>query len=151
MRYYILHGLEATPGMFRKLVSKLTPDQIDAPTAPDRFTPREIIAHLADWESILRDERMARAVREPGCTIRAYDEVVRAEELGYRSMDVGQQLDKFAAERVRTIAFLQGLTPAQQASTFVHPEAGEFTVAEFAAALLGHDVYHLEQLTGILV
>ncbi|MCC7435676.1 MAG: DinB family protein [Methanoregulaceae archaeon] len=150
MRYYILHGLEATPGIFRKLVQLLRADQIDVPAGEDRFTPREIIAHLADWESILRDERMARAVKEPGCTIQPYDEVLRAKERRYASLDVEQQLAHFELERRRTIEFLNGLTPTQQAATFVHPEAGQFTVAEFSCALLGHDVYHIEQLTNVV-
>jgi len=93
---------------------------------------------------------MARAVREPGCTIQPYDEVLRAKERGYATLDIEQQLAHFALERKRTIEFLNGLTPLQQSATFVHPEAGLFTVAEFSCALLGHDVYHIEQLMNVV-
>lgn len=150
MRFYIHHGLQTTPEVFRRLMCLIPPDQWDTPTHPDRFTPREVIAHMADWEAIMRDERMARAVAEPGYTITPYDEGMRAIEQGYSISDVSVQLARFAAERARTVSFLQELSDAQQATKLYHPERGEMTVAEHAAGMLGHDVYHIEQLMALL-
>lgn len=105
---------------------------------------------MADWEAILRDERMARAVREPGCTIVPYDESIRAIEQGYSTSDMGIQLARFAAERARTVAFIESLTEDQRQIAFAHPERGATTVGEHAAGMLGHDVYHIEQLMDVL-
>lgn len=150
MRSYIIHGLRATPEILRKLLELIPLDQIDMPTHPDRFSPREVVAHLADWEAILRDERMARAVREPGCVIAPYDESIRAIEQGYSTSDISIQLARFAAERARTVAFIESLTEEQRQIEFMHPERGPTTVGEHAAGMLGHDVYHIEQLMDVL-
>lgn len=125
-------------------------DLLDTPTHEGRFTPREVIAHLADWEAILREERMGRAVREPGCTIVPYDEELRAIEHGYATSDVGTQLARFAAERARTVAFIESLTAEQLSHAFHHPERGATNVNEHVAGMLGHDVYHIDQLTTLL-
>lgn len=150
MRFYIHHGLQATPGVFRRLMSLIPVERWDTPTHPDRFTPREVIAHMADWEAILRDERMKPAVETPGYTVTPYDESLRAIEQGYSITDVEEQLARFAAERARTVVFLQGLTDEQQATKLNHPERGAMTVAEHAAGMLGHDVYHIDQLMALL-
>lgn len=93
---------------------------------------------------------MARAVLEPGCVIVPYDESIRAIEQGYSTSDMGIQLARFAAERARTVAFIESLTDEQREITFLHPERGPTTVGEHAAGMLGHDVYHIDQLTEIL-
>lgn len=151
MRIYIHHGLQATPEIFRRLISLIPSDRWNVPTGVDRFSPREVIAHMADWEAILREERMAAAVADPGCTITPYDESLRAIEQGYSISDVELQLARFAAERARTVLFLDRLTEEQLSAKMNHPERGEMTVAEHAAGMLGHDVYHIDQLVQVLI
>lgn len=150
MKSYIPTGLSATPEVLRRLMDAIPASAWDTPTHGDRFSPREIIAHMADWEPILRDERMARAIQDPGCTIVAYDEGTRSIEQGYGATDVLNQLSRFAAERARTNAWLGSLSDEDLSKTFVHPETGTWSVGEFAANMLGHDMYHVEQLTAVL-
>lgn len=79
-----------------------------------------------------------------------YDESLRAIEHGYSTSDVETQLARFAAERARTVAFIESLTDEQLAHTLIHPERGAMTVNEHVGGMLGHDVYHIDQLTALL-
>lgn len=147
---YLFPGLERSPQIMRDLFALIPGDLLDVPTYPERFTPREVIAHLADWESVLRDERLVEPARNPGCAVSAYDEGDRAIDRGYSGLDVATQLEIFAAERAKTIAFLKGLDPEAWLATMVHPERGEMTVSDVANSLVGHDAYHVEQLVHVI-
>lgn len=150
MNPYLFPGLEKSPQIMRDLFALIPADRLDVPTYPGRFTPREVIAHLADWESVLRNERMAEPVRNTGCPVLAYDEGDRAIERGYGNLDVESQLDLFATERAKTVEFLRGLDARAWQATMVHPERGEMTVSDVANSMVGHDTYHVEQLLHVI-
>ena len=42
--------LAATPGLLHQAACALTPEQIETPIAPGKWSVREIVAHLADCE-----------------------------------------------------------------------------------------------------
>jgi len=74
MHAYLYPALSATPDIFSQIIAKVPTDKLDVPTHEGRFTPREVIAHLADWEVILREERIVAPVQSPGKSVNAYDE-----------------------------------------------------------------------------
>jgi len=123
---------------------------------PGKWSPREVVAHLADWEPILRG-RLETAYQTPGASVQGIDEWVRGEEVGYGwvrgeevgygRMDLEDALAVFRSERARTLAFLEGLSEDDFGRDFVHSELGRMTIREYASNMLGHDVFHLEQLS----
>jgi hypothetical protein len=121
----------------------------DRPQVPDRFTPREIVAHLAEWEPILRD-RIRAAVEQPGTTIAAFDEVEMARAAGYERLDPYEQIALFARERALTAEYLRTLTASDWTGSAHHPERGPQSAEDLANLILGHDLYHIEQLTASL-
>lgn len=147
MHAYLLTGIELSPTAMERLVAVI-PDPDQALT-PDRFTPREILAHLADWEPIMRD-RISQAVDHPGSNIDAYDEGQMAIDNRYSEKDVAESLATFKSERKRTVEFVKGLRSEVLGNTVTHPERGEMTVLDLTVLLLGHDMYHVEQLTAHL-
>lgn len=149
MHAYLVPGLKLGPVVVRRVFERIPSARWDEPTSEDRFTPREVLAHLADWEPILL-QRMVAGVEKPGVQIVAYDEGLRAIEQGYRHMDPWEQLDRFEAGRAMTVRYVEGLAPEVLQNTFVHPERGTMTVEDQANMLLGHDLYHLEQLSAFL-
>jgi len=146
MNAYLFPGLEYGPRIVSRLVAQIARGRYDERTNPDRFTLREAVAHLADWEPILRG-RIEKAVREPDSAVQGLDEGVRAEQMGYGSWDVQEQLANFAGERAKTIQYLKGLAPEDWAKAITHNEKGRQTVADQANQLLGHDLYHIDHLT----
>lgn len=145
MNTYLLPALEFGPQIMRRIIGLIEPSKLDVPSEPGRFTPREVIAHLADWEPIML-ARIHTAVNSPGAKIESYDEGAMAVEHDYAHSDVREQLRKFAADRMQTVAFVRSLTKDDWGKTAVHPERGEQTALDLAHLLNGHDTYHIEQL-----
>ncbi len=149
MNPYLMIALPLAPNIFSRLFDQISEARFDERQDPDRFTPREIIAHLADWEPIVR-ARMQSAVDNPGGPIEAFDEGKMAVDNNYRSKDIHAELANFAKERQETVTFL-GLVPIEHwTQTFLHPERGPVSFSDQANMLLGHDTYHIEQLCGFL-
>jgi len=149
MHAYLFPGLEAGPRTLRNLIRHIPAERMDRPTHPDRFTPREVMAHLADWEPISRG-RMQTAVASPGAGVPGIDEWERAREQGYIKWDPFEQADEFIRRRSETIAFLKGLAPDDWSKVAVHSERGAMTVYDYANMELGHDLYHVAQLCSVL-
>ncbi|HWA82928.1 MAG TPA: DinB family protein [Fimbriimonadaceae bacterium] len=149
MHFYLLIGLKAGPNVIGRLVELIPEKDYDRPLSEDRFTPREVMAHLADWEPILRD-RVRTAVENPGATIAAHDEGQMAIDHKYAESNIGEQTRLFQEERAKTVAYAENLTPEQLCQAVMHPERGRLTTEELIGMLLGHDMYHVEQLVAYL-
>jgi hypothetical protein len=146
MNFYLFPGLEFGPRIVERLVQQIPVGRYDEKTNPDRFTLREAVAHLADWEPILRG-RIEQAIAQPDSAVQGIDEGIRAEELNYGEWDVQEQLAVFSAERAKTIAYLRTLTPEDWGKAIVHNEKGRQTAMDQANQFLGHDLYHIDHLT----
>ena len=147
MNAYLFPGLELSPRIVEQIVRQIPGARYDDKTDPERFSLREAIAHLADWEPILRD-RIKLAVESPDSPVQGLDEGVRAKEMNYGTWDVTEQLRTFANERAKTIAYLKGLAPDDWSKAVLHNEKGRQTVMDQANQFLGHDLYHIEHLMG---
>jgi hypothetical protein len=148
MTQYVMSALEFGPIVMERVIGQLDPTVLDQPTSSDRFTPREVIAHLADWEPILHG-RIKQTVDRPGSTLVAYDEGERAVQQNYAAADPAESAKSFIKHRAETVAYLKTLDKADWDKASVHPERGSITVREWASALVGHDMYHIEQLTSV--
>ena len=149
MNFYLFPGLQFGPRIIRRLLEQLPPECLDRPLDPERFTPREVVAHLADWEPIMR-ERVRLAVTTPGVVIPAYDEGQMAIDHAYAATDPVEQAELFARERQLTIEYLRTLAAEDWPLQVQHPERGPQSAEDLANALLGHDLYHVEQLSAYL-
>lgn len=146
LNFYLLPALGFGPQIILRLLHQLPEAQLDHALHPGRFTPREVVAHLADWEPIMR-ERIRTAVARPGSVIPAYDEGQVAIDHQYSDQDPWEQARIFARERLATEALLRGLGEADWRNSVEHPERGTQSVEDLANTLLGHDLYHIEQIS----
>ena len=96
---------------------------------------------------VQRLEKFQQGIERPDSPVQGIDEGIRADELGYGSWDVREQLAKFASERAKTIAYLRTLSPEDWSKAIVHNEKGRQTAMDQANQLLGHDLYHIDHLT----
>lgn len=135
--------------MIARLVGQIDESQYEKPLEEGRFTPREVVAHLADWEPIMRD-RIRQAVESPGSTIEAFDEGQMAIDHGYAKTDIHERARVFHQERSKTTHYVEGLTGDELKRAVTHPERGRQTAEDLVGMLLGHDMYHVEQLSGYL-
>jgi uncharacterized damage-inducible protein DinB len=146
---YLFIALATGPRTIAYLVRQLSAEALDLPSEEGRFSPREVIAHLADAEPLLA-ARIKQAVDRPGSTVHPFDEGERAVQLNYSGTDIEEQLALFQAERAKTIAMLQGLADADWEQSAVHEIRGRFTVRDQAYFFVCHDQYHVEQLLTML-
>jgi hypothetical protein len=149
MSPYLFSGLEATPRALERIMRAIPEARWNEKLVIDRFTPREVIAHLAEWEPIMRD-RVRSAVDQPGSTVSIFDEGAMAVAGRYAESDPIEQLRLLEVERQKTVAYLRSLDSNVLQRSALHPERGEQTAEDFANTFLGHDLYHNEQLTAWL-
>lgn len=149
MNPYLLIGLETIQKNIAKLVEEFRQGAYDIRPDPKRFSMREVIAHLADWEPIFR-ERMKSALDSPGSAIEAYDEEERAIQKDYASTNPLEQVKVWETERRNTVDFLKSISKEDWKKTVEHPERGTLTIEDIAHTLVCHDLYHFDQLQEML-
>jgi len=145
MHPYLFKGLESGPRTIQRLIKMIPADRLDVATHTGRFSPREVIAHLADWEPISRG-RMQTAIATPGATVPDLDEGAIAIEKKYSEWDPIATSEEFIRRRAETIKFLEGLSDEEWTKVAVHSRRGAMTVYDYANLELGHDMYHIAQL-----
>jgi len=148
MTPYVISGLEFGPVVIERVLRQIDPKAMEKPAGEGRFTPREVAAHLADWEPILHG-RIKQTVDSPGSVLVAYDEVQRGKDMNYTATDPFDSAQAFAKHRQATVEYLKGLEAADWEKSSIHPERGVMTVREWVMAVMGHDTYHVEQLTAV--
>jgi uncharacterized damage-inducible protein DinB len=145
VKQYLIEGLTATPIVIAKMFEDARTIDPDRRPDPSRFTLREVLAHLADWEGVWL-ERMERMSTENNPALQGYDEGQWAIDHDYAHLDIFDQLAKFRAGRQTLVAFLRGLPEEGWERTGLHSEWGDVTVSTLATLVLGHDGYHTKQI-----
>lgn len=150
MNPYLMPTVEFGPLIVQRLVRDIPESKWDEQTGPDRFTLREAVAHLADWEPIWL-ERFKKGLESPGARIVVYDEGQIAIDRDYASRNANKEADRFIQGRKVVVELLRSMTPDQFKITIDHPERGIISLEDMANMLLGHDMYHIEHLTQYIV
>lgn len=137
---YVISGLEAAPDAQTLLCERVT-DWDAKPLGEDRFSVRESLAHLADWEPIWL-MRAQRTLAEDVPNLPGIDEGEMAVRNDYASSDPRESLRRYREGRKDLVAFFRGLSEEDWHRKFVRDEVGEVTLFELASMVLGHDGYH---------
>src|SRR6476659_8062259 len=95
MHPYLLSVLDLTPKTLERLISQVPAKRYDELTDPNRFTLREAVAHLADWEPIFL-QRIQAGVDKPGAEVFGMDESQRAIDKNYGNWDLKESCRIFA-------------------------------------------------------
>lgn len=149
-RSYLLIALDATPDVLDRLLAGVTDSAAyDSRLAPDQFTLREILAHLADWTQIYRD-RLVQTRDMENASLPSYDEGQLAVDHNYAQADPQASLQRFRAGRQELLSVLNGLSADQWNRSAIHSEYGSLTVDDQLALIAGHDGYHLQEIARVL-
>ena len=144
-RYYLMKGLEAAPLVIEKMLTDSADVDYDRRPDPERFTLREVLAHLADWEPIWF-ERIQRMAEEDEPHLLGYDEGQLAMDNDYAHSDPRRQLMRFREGRTALLGYLRNLPAESWSRRGVHSEWSELNIAAMAVLILGHDGYHTKQV-----
>ncbi|OGF54585.1 MAG: hypothetical protein A2Z21_06850 [Candidatus Fraserbacteria bacterium RBG_16_55_9] len=146
VRKYILQGTAASPTVLAYLLKNAPKQVYDRRPDPERFTIREVVAHLADWESVWM-ERLSKVRDEDRPTLPDRDPDQMAKEHGYEHADVGASLRRFQEGRREVLKLLENLEPSEWSRIGHHTTRGTLSIHDLAVIMLGHDNYHLVQVT----
>jgi len=137
--------ISATADRLAALLAELGP-AADRSPAPGKWSPREILCHLADCEVVFA-YRLRQAASEPHHVIQPFDQEEWAKV--YFGYTAPAAMELFSVMRRWNLALLQALPPATFTKTLNHPERGEMTFQVIVETMAGHDLNHLKQIEAI--
>ena len=139
--------LARTPASLGRRVKSAAPSRLTRRPRPGKWSPRDILAHLADVE-VLWGFRIRLVLGQNGVPLIGMDQDVWAKR--YRRVDPRGALATFVALRRANLELLDGLRPADYRRWGQHSQFGRLTIARMVALLAGHDINHARQIEAIL-
>ncbi len=142
---YILGALENNAVVLNYLLRDIPLDspRWDFRPDPDRFTLREIVAHLLDYDMVSR-ERFEHIIREENPELPNWDEEEAARHYTHRNPE--HDLQTLLESRRSFAVWLEGLSDNEWKRVGTRPKVGTFSVKEGVMLILGHDAYHIRQV-----
>jgi len=136
-----INVIAGTPQKLREAIARHQA-AIDRPRAEGKWSPRQILAHVADTE-IVFGVRLRQTVAEANHIIQPFDQDAWAS--GYAKADVDTALALFSAVRAANLEFIRAQPASMMAKPVTHPERGTMTFGVIVETMAGHDLNHLSQ------
>jgi hypothetical protein len=141
-----LKVVATTARHLEQLSVALGPARIEESPAPGKWSPLEILCHLADCELVFA-YRIRQALAEDHHVIQPFDQDLFARN--YAGYDAQAAMMTFSCVRQWNLMLLRSVLPEVMAKPILHPERGEMTFRELIETIAGHDLNHLAQLEAI--
>ncbi len=132
----------AGPQQLRDAIRGMTNEQINATAVPGKWSTRQVICHIADFEPVYAD-RIKRALAEDEPTIFGGDPDAFAARLAYQQRDMDEELQLIESVRKHVARILRTLTPDAFQRKVVHSEAGPLTVEQLLTHITEHIPHHI--------
>ncbi|HEV7810755.1 MAG TPA: DinB family protein [Candidatus Limnocylindrales bacterium] len=134
---------------FDAVVAELGDADLDQrPAEPDGWTPRQVIHHLADSESMAYI-RLRRLIAEDDPVIVGYDEPEWARRLHY-DRPTPSSLAVVRAVRAASLELLESLREQEWSRTGTHTESGSYGVEGWLGIYASHPRDHAAQIRAIV-
>ena len=138
--------LAATPGEVGRLIQAIGAEKASLAPAPGKWSPAEIVAHLADCELVF-GFRLRQTLAEDSPVIQPFDQDKWAAT--YPGVQASAALNAFSASRAWNLRLIGGALPRAAKRPVTHPERGTMTFLNLVETMAGHDLNHLTQLKRI--
>lgn len=139
----LIDGYLAGPQQLRDAIAGMSDEQINAAPIPGKWSTRQVICHLADFEPVYAD-RMKRVIAEHEPTLFGGDPDVFAVRLAYAHRDIGEELQLIESVRRHVARILKTLTPEEFQRHGIHSEAGPITLEKLLTNITNHIPHHLK-------
>jgi hypothetical protein len=139
----------ATAKKLARLIERTTPAKLRKRPAPEKWSPAEIVAHLADVEIVI-SWRIRSILGAPGIPIQAFDQDAWVSAGQYGKRDARKSVEQFRVLRETNLALYKTLTTEQWKHYGMHAERGEESIERIVSMMAGHDINHLQQIEQIL-
>ncbi len=132
----------AGPQRLRGAIAGMTPDQIDAAPIPGKWSTRQIVCHIADFEPVYAD-RMKRVIVEDNPTMFGGDPDEFAARLAYDSRDITEELQLIEVVRKHVAHILHNLRPEEFQRTGRHSVDGPISLETLLQRITNHIPHHI--------
>ena len=135
----------AGPSLLREAVDGLTDRQLDLTPIPGRWSTRQVICHIADFEPIYAD-RIKRVIAEENPTFFGGDPDVFATHLAYSYRQVSDELKLIEAVRQQVATILGTLSAADFQRIGTHSEDGKMSLKTLLQNITNHIPHHVQYI-----
>ena len=132
-----------TASQLSALAKKIGPQGLDRKPSPDKWSPREILCHLADVEAVFAF-RLRQTLAQPNHVIQPFDQDAWASQ--YAGFTAEAALNVFSSMRQWNETLISNAPADAFARKVTHPERGEMTFQTIVETMAGHDLNHIQQL-----
>jgi hypothetical protein len=132
----------AGPRQLRQAIAGMTAQQIDAAPIPGKWSTRQVICHIADFEPVYAD-RMKRVIAEHEPTMFSGDPDVFAARLAYDRRDIEEELQLIEAIRKHVARILRTLKPEDFQRKGIHSLDGPRTLEQLLNSITIHVPHHV--------
>ncbi|HEY3330973.1 MAG TPA: DinB family protein [Capsulimonadaceae bacterium] len=145
-RKMLIDNLDGNVELFSSLAQQaIEAGELDRRPDPERFSLREIFAHVADFDPIFLG-RIVDARDKDNPTLVGSDPGRMAIDNNYSHSVPNVAIDWLRASRPELTAALRELTDDEWSRTADHKVFGPMTIETLAIAVSIHDGYHLNQI-----
>lgn len=137
--------LEQAPIILEKVLAGATAETLHWKPATDRWSIREVLAHLVEVEQVFR-ARAKRMLEEQNPHLESYDQNAAYAAGKYSSGRAEEHLRQFCQERDRSVTLLRYAPEGSEARTAEHSELGRITLGELLNEWAFHDLGHIRQI-----
>lgn len=132
----------AGPQQLRDAVAGMTDEQLDAAPIPGKWSTKQVVCHIADFEPVYAD-RMKRVIAEDEPALIAGDPDVFAAKLAYDHRDVDEELQLIEAVRRHTARILRALPAADFRRNGMHSIDGPISLQTLLERITDHIPHHI--------
>ena len=140
-----LESQRKAPKRIAKLLKGLSEKQLARRPAPDKWSIKEVVAHLADGEIVL-GSRLRFVAAQDRPLLPGYDQDRFVAGLGIERVSTEDLLEAFVAARALNVGLLRRLPKEAFQRVGLHAERGEESIATMVAMYAGHDRIHEQQI-----
>jgi len=140
-----LAQLASTPKRLERLAAGLSSKRAGARPAPDKWSAKEIVSHLADCD-LVHGFRYRKIMAEPGSLLPAFDQNAWADNLRYQDQSLKTALACFCGVRTGNLALLKSVPEEKWDQGGTHAEYGTLTLRQLVLHLADHDKNHIAQV-----
>jgi hypothetical protein len=144
----LLERYRRGPELLAVVLTGVFGEEEDFLTAPDKWSIRQIVAHLADAE-LVGAHRIRQVIAEENPTLIAFDQDAWTHNLDYGRRRPKQSLETFRRIRGENHELLKGLPESAFERTGNHSEDGPTTLLRLVEGYASHAESHARQLQEI--